>query len=147
MLGDTVDGALWQTDAEAAGIGSRTAGEVGNHHRIINLIDAQFLEEGVDVGEIFLWDISYLNLLFHGEADYIVAIVAQVFGYFCEEIRGVVAVAQWDVSIPEVFFQTLGIGLLVGVTALPGFKIGWSFKCREAWLVVFQWQSRSLEID
>ena len=128
MLGDTVDGTLWQTDAEAAGIGSRTAGEVGNHYRIIYLIDAQFLEEGVDVGEIFLWDISYLNLLFLGEADYIVAIVAQVFGYFCEEIRGVVAVAQWDVGIPEVLFQALGIGLLVGVTALPGFE---SFSIKE----------------
>ena len=147
LLGNAVDGTLWQTDSQTAGIGAGAAGEVGYHHRIINLIDTQFLEEGVDVGEIFLWDIAHLNLLFLGETDYVVAIVAQVFGYFCEEIRGVVAVAQWDVGIPEVLFQTLCIGLLVGIAALPGFEIGWCFKCREGGLVVLQWQSRSLEID
>ena len=147
LLGNAIDGTLWKADSQATGISSGTAGEVGNHYRVIYLIDAQFLEEGVDVGEIFLRDIAYLNLLFLGEADNIVAIVAQIFGYFCEEIRGVVAVAQWDVGIPEVLLQALGIGLLVGVTALPRFEIGWCFKCREVGLVMLQWQSRSLEID
>ena len=128
LLGNAIDGTLWQTDSQAAGIGTGAAGEIRNHHWIIYLIDAQFLEEGVDVGEIFLWDIAHLNLLFLGEANHVVAIVAQIFGYFCEEIRGVVAVAQWDVGIPEVLFQTLGIGLLVGVTALPGFE---SFRIKE----------------
>ena len=50
LLGNAVDGTLWQTDSQAAGIGTGAAGEVGNHYRIINLIDTQFLEEGVDVG-------------------------------------------------------------------------------------------------
>ena len=147
MLGDAVDGSLWQADTQAAGIGTCAAGEVGDYHRIIHLIDTQLLEEGVDVRKILLRDVAHLNLLLLGEANHVVAIVAQVFGYLGEEIGRVVAVLQRDVGVPKVLLQSLSIGLLVGVTLLPNLKgLTIVMKRSEGWLVMLQWQCWCIEI-
>ena len=100
LLGDGINGTLGQTDAKTAGVCTRAARQVGHHYGIVYLINAQLLEEGVDVGEILLRDVAYLYLFLFGEAQYVIAIVGHIFRHLGEEVGGVVAVAQGNVGVP-----------------------------------------------
>ena len=102
----------------------------------------------VDVGQIFLRDIAHLYLLTFGEANDVVAIVAQVVSHLSKELRAVVAMVNGQIGKPQVLTLSLISGLCVGIAPFPAkILLAVVFLWGKVGTMMFERQCRHEEVE